>query len=874
MAGLLPFYLMRQWTNDGKLASGGSLTFYQSGTTTPKAVYQDAALTIPHTNPVMLDASGSAVIFLGQGAYRVLLKDAAGAQVAPPVDGIIGQEGTAGNTASLGVLGVYNDVRALVEFPDALVVCGAYSVGDGGQGVFSRIPGSSLTDDDGVVLTASSGTVVYRREAGGVIDPQWYGVRYGLAIDQTAALLKAVGGSVQHNLPVQVRGSVFLEQVVTIPEGAAMAFTDDGYLVGGSADIDVTFADGSKVTADGIAFGTRIIPAIGKRCMDSVRLSNMGGQTDDERLAKLLGCSSDPGQLLEIDESASVLADTFSSPCILRFRDGAVLTFTGEAALSLSFPQMVPPDTLAISTTAESPSFDFGGQPIRPEAFGAVGDGVTDDDAAFALATWTGRVEIRAKHTYYLGTIHARAPEYELIGEGTVSLSLFSKLDGTTLSLDGVTILSNPPGVAWFTGTNFFARNAYFPSDIVVSGTKMINGCAYSDDTRFPVLDGSVGPAAYNLHLPDEAGAHYLGTDSNGKVYRHGSATNYCRSWATCSAGLLIDVLNIKYCNGKFFAVGRNSKIAWSTSGSNWTVITIPTGASNIDFRDVCWTGEEYVFVGGLGSPASIDDRLWCCASSPDLVTWDYGHWQIQPSMTIPDLDFRAIASDFVDGGTEIVIVSGNSQIGIVHGGPNGNALVSVHDNLQGSLPNVALNCVEYGYGRFVVGWEGQGYTYSSGASWSRTWTDVSLASYVSPRPGIGVSTIRGICTAYGNWILVGSADASGVVPLLGYSFDLTDPSYFTAVPAEFAVGPVSRVCSIAGDLVAGTDWGCILTSKGVDKWTRRPSPFDPVSHPSNVTINGTTQIMGIAWNQPDYQANGIIGLMSVGAMQLRLETD
>src|SRR5690606_2589548 len=44
------------------------------GTTTPKTVYQDKAGTIPHTNPVIADASGSfAPIFL-DGLYRVELR--------------------------------------------------------------------------------------------------------------------------------------------------------------------------------------------------------------------------------------------------------------------------------------------------------------------------------------------------------------------------------------------------------------------------------------------------------------------------------------------------------------------------------------------------------------------------------------------------------------------------------------------------------------------------------------------------------------------------------------------------------------------------------------------------------------------------------
>lgn len=874
MAGLLPFYLMRQWTNDGKLASGGFLYFYQSGTSTPKTVYQDAALTIPHTNPVQLDASGSAVVFLGSGAYRVKLCDQAGAQVAPPVDGIIGEDGTAGNTGTLGVMGLYNDVRALVEFPDALVVCGGYSIGDGGQGVFSRVPGSSLTDDDGVVLTAASGAVVYRRETGGVLDPQWYGARYGLANDQSAALLKALGGSVQHNLPVQVRGSLFLEQDVTIPGGASMAFVHDGYLLGGGAEVTVTFADGATLTAEGLAFGTRIIPVIGARCMPVVRLSNMGGQTDDERLEKLLGCSSNPGQVLEIDQSASVLAAAFASPCPLRFRDGAVLTFTGAGPLSLSFPRLEPPDTLAISTSVSSPAFDFGGQAIRPEAFGAVGDGTTDDDAAFALATWCGHVSIPGGRTYRLTTTHARAPEYALIGYGIVSLSPMSNLNGTTLTLEGVSIISDIPGIPWFTGTNLLTHNATFPKAYSASSTTVINGCAYSDDTRAPVLDGNVGPALYRAHLPLLPNAQFLGTDAAGKIRSHGSPVNYGRSWATCCADLMIDVLNVKYCKDRFIAVGKDSKIAWSTGGNTWTVVTVPTGSSSIDFRDVCWTGQEYVLVGGLGSPASITDRLWCCASSPDLVTWDYGHWQIQPSMTIGDFDFRAIASNFGDGSDEIVLVSGNPQIGIVHGGPNGNALTSVHNDLFTGMPSVALNCVAYGYGQFVAGWDGAGYTRSTGTSWSRSWVDVSLASYVIPRLSLGVYSVRGICTAFGNWIFVGSTDTHCKYPLLGYSPDITNPGAFDTMPAELQVGPVSRVAAIMDTLVAGTDWGCILTSNGIDKWTRRPSPFDPVNYPLDVSVSGLTPIRGVTWNQPDHKEDGVIGLMTVSSLQLRLETD
>lgn len=66
----------------GAPLAGGKLNFYQSGTTTPQATYSDRALTIPNTNPVILDASGfSGNIFLQNLAYNVVLTDSNNVQV-------------------------------------------------------------------------------------------------------------------------------------------------------------------------------------------------------------------------------------------------------------------------------------------------------------------------------------------------------------------------------------------------------------------------------------------------------------------------------------------------------------------------------------------------------------------------------------------------------------------------------------------------------------------------------------------------------------------------------------------------------------------------------------------------------------------------
>lgn len=59
------------WTNAGVRAAGAKAYFYESGTTTPRSTFQDAALTTPHTVPVVADGYGRMpAIFLDFEDYR------------------------------------------------------------------------------------------------------------------------------------------------------------------------------------------------------------------------------------------------------------------------------------------------------------------------------------------------------------------------------------------------------------------------------------------------------------------------------------------------------------------------------------------------------------------------------------------------------------------------------------------------------------------------------------------------------------------------------------------------------------------------------------------------------------------------------------
>lgn len=62
----------------GRPLSGGKLYTYASGTLTPQSTYTDQALTQANANPVILDASGRATVFLSPVAYKFILQNALG----------------------------------------------------------------------------------------------------------------------------------------------------------------------------------------------------------------------------------------------------------------------------------------------------------------------------------------------------------------------------------------------------------------------------------------------------------------------------------------------------------------------------------------------------------------------------------------------------------------------------------------------------------------------------------------------------------------------------------------------------------------------------------------------------------------------------
>lgn len=133
---------------DGRPVSGAKLNTYITGTSTAKAVYTDAALTIAHANPVVADDDGRfPLMFPAAGDYRLVLTDAADVVITTddPVEGATTTEDAATATGMrnrlLNPAMQISQQRGNAAY-DATNGAG-YSI-DGWQAQLSATPGGTL----------------------------------------------------------------------------------------------------------------------------------------------------------------------------------------------------------------------------------------------------------------------------------------------------------------------------------------------------------------------------------------------------------------------------------------------------------------------------------------------------------------------------------------------------------------------------------------------------------------------------------------------------------------------------------------------------------------------------------------------------------
>lgn len=155
--------------------AGGRVTFYSVGTQTLKDTFQDSALTILNTNPIILDARGEAAIY-GSGPYRQVLQDASlnliWDQVVPDASGAATQfiadlGNTTDPTKGAGLIPsaerVVQNIAVLRTLPKtggstSVYVLGYYKAGDGGGGSYYLDAADVVSlDNSGSVIVGSDG---------------------------------------------------------------------------------------------------------------------------------------------------------------------------------------------------------------------------------------------------------------------------------------------------------------------------------------------------------------------------------------------------------------------------------------------------------------------------------------------------------------------------------------------------------------------------------------------------------------------------------------------------------------------------------------------------------------------------------------------
>lgn len=156
-AALLPWVRQQFFDANGKPLSGGKVYTYAAGTTTPQAAYTDASGTTALANPVVLDAAGTASLWLGAASYKLVVTDAGGATIAT-IDNV--------SAVSLTQLQAEQTFSSLTVSGDATV--------DGNETVDGTLTAATLTVTGAAnlegALTAASLAVTGNETVGGTLD--------------------------------------------------------------------------------------------------------------------------------------------------------------------------------------------------------------------------------------------------------------------------------------------------------------------------------------------------------------------------------------------------------------------------------------------------------------------------------------------------------------------------------------------------------------------------------------------------------------------------------------------------------------------------------------------------------------------------------
>lgn len=170
----------------GEALAGGFVYTYVPGGVTPKQTWQDAGETTLNTNPIVLDASGSALIY-GNGSYQITVTDSLGNQI-PGYSGLTSDSATQ--------TGISAAMLPVVQASTTTQATSLLTYKAPAAGSVTR----SLTDRFDDFLTAAD-----------------YGAQGDGATDDTAAIQAAIDASVSQKKTIWMVGEVGSNFIITSP---------------------------------------------------------------------------------------------------------------------------------------------------------------------------------------------------------------------------------------------------------------------------------------------------------------------------------------------------------------------------------------------------------------------------------------------------------------------------------------------------------------------------------------------------------------------------------------------------------------------------------------------------------------------------------
>lgn len=290
---LLNYPRFKAIDGNGNPLRGAMLYSYQAGTSTAKSLYTTKACTVAHTNPVVLDSNGEALIYM-LGEYKLNLKTSAGGQVPGwPVDNIVGISQAAlgyyypsSGATDHGVTGSSNTIKYYVDTIGATNKATIYLRHDGGgentdyvfattddytantniEFIFER--GARIAPAAGKTVTfaspsnivakwqqifAGSGTVTFASGTRGEIPSEWYST-FNKAITDLGALSCTLAVSTAQTLTANTTVPATLTLKVIKPgnltKASTYTLTLNGPVIAGPYAIFSGFSTGN------VTFGT------------------------------------------------------------------------------------------------------------------------------------------------------------------------------------------------------------------------------------------------------------------------------------------------------------------------------------------------------------------------------------------------------------------------------------------------------------------------------------------------------------------------------------------------------------------------------------------------------------------------------------------